>query len=60
MDTLITTFFGTQEIIAAIIGAVIAGIFTWNIAKSNAKSDLGQKNSLLEAQLRDSNQQINT
>lgn len=44
------------EIVGAIIGAIISGIITWNFTKS----DLGQKNNLLEAQIRDSNQQIKT
>ena len=43
-----------MEIIAAIIGGLIAGVISWNIGRS----DLGQKNTLLEAQLRDSNKEI--
>lgn len=43
-----------MEIIAAIIGAIVAAFFGWKVSQS----DLGQKNSLLEAQLRDSNQRV--
>jgi len=44
-----------DAIIAAIIGAILSGFITWQLAQG----DSGQKLRLFEAQLRDSNQQIN-
>ena len=43
-----------EEIVAAIIGAAVSGLITWQFASS----DLGKKNNLLEAQIRDSNKTI--
>lgn len=43
-----------EEVIAAVIGAILSGVVTWKVSKG----DLGQQNNLLEAQLRDSNQRI--
>ncbi|MCB0210796.1 MAG: GTPase domain-containing protein [Anaerolineae bacterium] len=47
MDEFIKAVLGIQEIIAAIIGALVAGVITWRFTKS----DLGQKNNVLESQL---------